>query len=126
MPLMRRAIENWFAERGAMPSEPAGPYGAVTATGALIADDGDVSVIAAHASRMALDVLMRPHRPHHPWSAYVIGMAPCDFFQQPFEVHPIPMPEVAPDPPPREPSAGEWRDHAEFILQLVEHSGNSS
>lgn len=126
MPLMRRAIENWFAERGAMPSGPAGPYGAVTATGALIADDADVSVIAAHASRMALDVLMRPDQPHHPWSVYVIGMAPCDIFQQPFEVHPIPMPEVAPEPPPREPSVHELRDHAAFVLRLLEPSGNSS
>ncbi len=126
MPLMRRAIENWFADRGATPSGAARPYEGVTATGAMIAGDADVSVIAAHASRMALDVLMRPDQPYHPWSVYVIGMAPCDIFQQPFEVHPIPMPEVAPEPPPREPSVDELREHVGFVSQLFAPSGSSS
>lgn len=53
----------------------------------LIADDGDVSAIAAHASRMAIDTLMA--EPQHPHPAYLIGLSKGWIFAQPYEVHPI-------------------------------------
>ena len=55
----------------------------------LIADDADVSVIAGHASRMALDTLMRPEASAFPHSAYVIGLARAWIFTQPFDVRPV-------------------------------------
>ena len=39
-----------------------------------VADDGDVGVIAAHASRMAVDALLRPETSLFPHPAYVIGL----------------------------------------------------
>ena len=63
----------------------------------LIADDSDVAVIAAHASRMAIDLLVRPDDTAFPHSAYVIGLARQWIFSAPFDTHPI---EFAPD--------GEW------------------
>ena len=55
----------------------------------LIADDGDVSVIAGHASRMALDTLMRPEASAFPHPAYVIGLAQSWIFTEPFDVRPV-------------------------------------
>lgn len=53
----------------------------------MIADDGDVSAIAAHAARMAIDTLRS--EPRHPYPAYLIGLSEGWIFTQPYEVHPI-------------------------------------
>lgn len=54
----------------------------------LIADDADVSVIAGHASRLALDILTR-EQSIFPSSAYAIGLAAEWIFQAPFDTWPI-------------------------------------
>ncbi|HTU12450.1 MAG TPA: ThiF family adenylyltransferase [Allosphingosinicella sp.] len=54
----------------------------------LIADDADVSVIAAQLSRMALDTLVRTDS-IFPQSAYAIGRAKGWIFSAPFDTHPI-------------------------------------
>jgi len=88
-------------------------YGAQTRTGApLIADDSDVSVIAAHAGRMALDALTRD-RSIFPSSAYVIGLATEWIFRAPFDTYPI---DLRPE--------GEWGNRkgaasAEELLNLM-------
>lgn len=69
-------------------------YGARSGNGApLLADDADVSVIASHAGRMALDILTRDHT-IFPSSAYLIGLATEWIFQAPFDTWPI---ELRPD-----------------------------
>ena len=55
----------------------------------LIADDGDVGVIAAHASRVAIDVLVRPGDSIFPYPAYVIGLSGQWIFEEPFDTRPI-------------------------------------
>jgi molybdopterin/thiamine biosynthesis adenylyltransferase len=55
----------------------------------LVADDSDVAVIAAHATRMAIDLLARPDNTVFPHSAYVIGLAPQWIFSAPFDTRPI-------------------------------------
>lgn len=62
----------------------------------LVADDADVSVIAGHASRLALDILTR-ERSIFPSSAYAIGLAEAWIFLAPFDTWPI---ELRPE--------GEW------------------
>nr|WP_246428328.1 ThiF family adenylyltransferase [Sphingobium scionense] len=54
----------------------------------LIADDADVSVIAAHAGRMAID-LLKGGATTFPNSAYAIGMAREWIFAAPFDTYPI-------------------------------------
>lgn len=54
----------------------------------LVADDADVSVIASHMSRMALDILLRTES-EFPQSAYAIGMSNEWIFSAPFDVWPI-------------------------------------
>jgi molybdopterin/thiamine biosynthesis adenylyltransferase len=54
----------------------------------LIADDSDVSVIAAHLARLAIDILLNQES-IFPSSAYVIGLKPEWVFGAPFEAYPI-------------------------------------
>jgi molybdopterin/thiamine biosynthesis adenylyltransferase len=54
----------------------------------LIADDADVSVIAAHMARLAIDVLVRQDS-IFPQSAYAIGLRADWIFAAPFDTWPI-------------------------------------
>ena len=90
----RRSIENWFEQCGAEPQSPAIDYGLETDRGPMIADDADVSAIAAHATRLAIDTLLERQPSMFPCSAYAIGLAEDDFFSQPFDVRPIELGEV--------------------------------
>ena len=55
----------------------------------LVADDADVAVIAAHATRMAVDTLVRPDASAFPNPAYVIGLSAEWLFAAPFDTRPI-------------------------------------
>lgn len=88
----RQRIEAWYTEQGvAWPEDGASqPYSEVDGSGVpLIADDGDVSVVAAHLSRFVIDLLARPGSTIFPFSAYLIGMAERWIFTAPFDVRPI-------------------------------------
>jgi hypothetical protein len=95
---MRRAIENWCAERKKPIERAANDYGGGPGAPA-IADDADVAVIAAHASRMAIDMLIPRDPSTFPNSVYLVGLAQHWIFDQPFETHPIDVgPPVASQP----------------------------
>jgi hypothetical protein len=55
----------------------------------LTADDSDVNVIAAHATRIATDALVRPGASLFPHSAYVIGLSKEWIFSEPFDTRAI-------------------------------------
>jgi sulfur-carrier protein adenylyltransferase/sulfurtransferase len=55
----------------------------------LVADDADVGVIAVHASRMAVDALVRPEASAFPHPAYVIGLSAEWLFTAPFDTQPV-------------------------------------
>lgn len=55
----------------------------------LIADDSDVSVIAAFTTKFAVDLLTRPEESIFPVSAYMIGLKQEWIFTQPFDTRPI-------------------------------------
>lgn len=64
-------------------------YGAQAEGGPpLVADDADVSVIAGHATRLALDTLTR-EQSIFPSSAYAIGLTAEWIFRAPFDTWPI-------------------------------------
>jgi hypothetical protein len=92
----RRRIEAWYAQEGvdwpddgsAKPYEDTGTEGVP-----LIADDADVTVIASHLSRFAIDALARPEATSFPYSAYVIGLSDRWLFTAPFDVRPIDLGE---------------------------------
>lgn len=93
--LMRRAIDNWCADRGLPIERDHAGYETDSSDVPTVADDADVSVIAAHATRFAIDQLIPRSPSIFPHPAYFIGLAPGWLFSQPFETHP-----VAIDPPP--------------------------
>jgi sulfur-carrier protein adenylyltransferase/sulfurtransferase len=96
---MRRAIENWFGERGPAPVRSTRSYATGGDGSPLIADDADVSVIAAHAARFAIDILVGREPSLFPHSVYAIGLGVGSVFKEPFDTSPIdvgPPPIVAP------------------------------
>ena len=98
IPLMRLGIENWFAERNTPPIRAGTDYGQAGNGQPFIADDADVTAIAAPAARLALDCLLDRSPSFFPYSVYVIGLSPGPVFSQPFETFPIildPSPETS-------------------------------
>lgn len=88
----RKRIEDWYFAQGVeWPDEGSSePYTDTNSVGLpVIADDADVSVIAAHLSRFAIDLLARPDATIFPYSAYLIGLTEKWLFSAPFDVHPI-------------------------------------
>lgn len=114
IPYMRRAIENWFAERAWPPIRAATRYDQETEGPPMVADDADVTSIAAPAARLAIDCLLGRDPSHFPNSAYVIGLSPGAGIGQPFETYPIEL-----GPPPAQlaqASMAEAERHAEIEI----------
>lgn len=104
---MRRAIENWFEEQNATPVRSRRGY-ETGEQAPLIADDADVSAIAAHAARLAIDVLIGREPSLFPHSVYAIGLGVGSVFDQPFKTFPI---EVG-APPQAEAAAELWPEES--------------
>lgn len=106
VPLLARGqIDRWCEEQGVEWIKPDDPerYGGQGADGSpMVADDAEVGVIAAHASRFVIDLLVRPDGSFFPFSAYVIGLSSEWLFEQPFDTRPI---DLIP--------AGEWGEKVE-------------
>lgn len=90
--VIRTTIENWCADRGQPIARPAKRYDGGPDLPS-VADDADVSVIAAHAARMAIDLLIPREPSSFPNSAYLIGLSKGWIFSQPFETYPIELGE---------------------------------
>ncbi|MNH76584.1 thiamine biosynthesis protein ThiF [compost metagenome] len=89
----RRQISDWCAERGqALPTvgDADVQYGLTLdeTSPPLIADDADVTLIAGHMTRLALDILLL-EATLFPQSAYAIGLKPGWIFEAPFDTWPI-------------------------------------
>ncbi len=92
----RQRIETWYRAQGVeWPDDGSSqPYADTSGSGPpLIADDADVTVIASHLSRFAVDLLARPNSTIFPHSAYVIGLRDRWLFAAPFDVRPIDLGE---------------------------------
>lgn len=91
-PTMARAqISNWYTARGV-------PWTSITGTRydtqgedgvPMIADDADVSVIAAHLVRLIVDSIVNSDASTFPCSAYCIGLKKIWIFDAPFDTWPI-------------------------------------
>ena len=123
----RQRIEAWYAEQGVeWPEDGASqPYSVVDGAGEpLIADDADVSVVAAHLSRFAIDLLARPDSTIFPYSAYLIGMAERWIFTAPFDVRPIDL--GASDGWDTEKQAGDSEALKQLLADLLPGAGDAS
>ncbi len=95
---MRLAIDNWFEHKGKPVPGEARDYGLRGPGVPQIADDADVTAIAAHASRLAVDTLIAPSPSVFPCSAYLIGLKQGSVFTQPFDTYPITVPDIVEEP----------------------------
>jgi len=92
----RQRIESWYSAQGVKWPDDGSlqPYTHIGEAGMpLTADDADVSVIASHLSRFAIDLLTRPDATIFPYSAYLIGLTEKWVFTAPFDVRPIDLGE---------------------------------
>jgi hypothetical protein len=86
----RAQLAQWYADRETpFPGGTPVRYELDREGEPLIADDADVSVIAAHLTRLALDTAMARTPSAFPVSAYVIGLKRAWIFTQPFDVWPV-------------------------------------
>jgi hypothetical protein len=116
---MRAILRSWFRDQG-VPwiGGAAIDYGGDDVAGAsLVADDGDVSVIAAHATRMAVDLLLDGNM--FPQSMYVLSLKEGWKFEQPFEAFPVYGSDAFVADAAPEMSEQDRAEAAKFILELI-------
>lgn len=87
----RGQITAWMnAQERPWPAGVAGEYGIERDDQPpLIADDADVSIIAAHLTRLVIDTLLNGADSGYPASAYAIGLTASWIFEAPFDTAPI-------------------------------------
>ncbi len=86
---MRAQIEHWSTQQGLPPERAHGNYEQRDEGEPMIADDADVTAIAAHAARLAIDTLIPRMPSMFPASVYMIGLSRRWVFEQPFDTRPI-------------------------------------
>ena len=92
----------------------------------LVADDADVGVIAAHAARMAIDVLVRGDASDFPYPAYVIGLSQGWVFDAPFDTRPIEFSaEDEWQPPISKEQAGAGLEYLMALLEKKDDAGRA-
>jgi molybdopterin/thiamine biosynthesis adenylyltransferase len=114
---LRATIENWCADRGQPIARPAKRYDGGPDLPS-VADDADVSVIAAHAARMAIDLLIPREPSSFPNSAYLIGLSKGWIFSQPFETYPIELGEPEVSVATEDDDSDLAKEEAERIIKL--------
>lgn len=122
----RQRLEGWYRDQGVdWPDDGSSqPYADASGSGPpLIADDADVSVIASHLSRFAIDLLARSESTIFPHPAYLIGLRDKWLFSAPFDVRPIDLGESDRWGAETDPDAAEALK--EFMADLVPHETNA-
>src|SRR5690606_33253807 len=86
----RAALDNWCHERGKMAQKAPIRYGqqANDNDEPLIATDADVSIVAGHCARFAMDLLVNEVSAY-PVSAYLFGFQEGWLFDAPFDTWPV-------------------------------------
>lgn len=90
----------------------------------LVADDGDVAVIAAHACRMATDILLDGTT--FPHSMYVVSLKKGWKFDEPFEAYPIDGAEPFVADPPGDLAKPGTGEAITFLSKLFESIGDET
>jgi hypothetical protein len=119
--MVRASIDAWCSN----PEFPAPPlsardYAAIDGGGnPMVADDADVSVIAAHLSRMAIDLLVGDMSTFE-HSAYAIGLRKEWIFSAAFDTWPIVVAGAHEEPAAQRASEDELREGVTELLRLME------
>jgi hypothetical protein len=91
----------------------------------LVADDADVSVMAAHTARFILDTFLNNEVSSYSHPVYLIGLKPGWIFSGPLDTYPIDVgqPEVV--APPSLLSDEQRTETARFIASLIDGISNA-
>jgi len=92
----------------------------------LVASDADVSVIAHHAARLAVDTVLERDPSVFPYSMYLIGLAKRWVFEAPFHTIPIDTEGVRSLEARSEVSLEEHTRSLQFIGELLEKRSNAA
>ena len=87
----------------------------------IIATDSDVAIISAHATQMALDILLENKPSRFPYSMYLVGLKRGWVFDEPFYTIPLDMEDAQINTTEKEFSSSEEQEEAiGFLTELVE------
>ena len=95
-----------------------GSYDAHGDAGPIIADDADVTLIAAHVTRMVTDYLIQPDHSEFPHPAYFIGLKRAWIFAEPLDVRPLDFVAEGPWQQAADPAA--TTEAVNYMLSLIE------
>ena len=102
-------------------------YTAVDNEGKVItASDADVTIIAANATKLALDILTEREPSEFPYSLYLIGLTGEQIFDQPLRTIPIDLKNVQSAITESELSEDEANENRDFIEQLILNQKNEN
>lgn len=92
-PYTMRGVYTWYCEQNPPPKGTLlADYTTEESDGRIYAaSDADVSIIAHHAARFAVDTLLEQEQSEYPYSMYLIGLAQWWVFDAPFHTIPIAM-----------------------------------
>ena len=122
---MRAYLNAYLEEHDAPEIRGTADYTAVDSEGrTIVASDSDVAVIAANATKLALDVLIEREPSEFPYSLYLISLTQEWIFKQPFHTIPIDFKNVQPTIIEPELSKDEVNKNLEFIEQLISKQKN--
>ena len=92
----------------------------------IVACDADVAIIAANATRIALDILAEHEPSNFPYSMYLIGLSQGWIFNQPFHTIPIDLPKAQSTITESELSEDKANENRDFIKQLISKQQNEN
>jgi hypothetical protein len=120
-PAPHRARQQYLAwcEQEKVPwGSDGGKYDVRGDAGPMIADDADVTLIAAHATRMAIDYLVQPDYSGFPHPAYFIGLKKAWIFTEPLDVRPLDFLAEGPWQQAQDPAV--TTEAVNYMLSLIE------
>jgi hypothetical protein len=120
---VRAALLSIYAEHQNAVPKSAGDYGAMDEEGkTIVAGDAEVSVVAAYAAKMSIDILSKRQPSAFPYSAYLIGLSKAWMFTEPFHTIPVDLSKIPTSPPSTRLSEQEETEQAKFIKGLLNHN----
>ncbi len=86
----------------------------------LSASDAEVSILAGHATRLALDTLLGENLSSYPYSMYLIGLESAWIFKAPFHTIPIATNHLLQQPITNSVAPEILSDNIAFLTELLE------
>lgn len=124
---MRASLLSYLKGRDAPAMKAATDYAAIDAEGEIVvASDADVAVVAASATRMALDVLLEREPSMFPYSMYLLGLSRGWIFREPFDTIPIDVSSVEGTSTKTELSEKDSMDAVAFLETLITSHENKA